>query len=239
MDREESWRTIRAQRLSLADLLEGLTDAQWDATSLCTDWRVRDVAAHVAVAPQVPGLSSMLADAVHARGSFNRLNHDVAVRHAARPVTQIVAELREHAGSRRLPVVTNYRNILFDILVHGQDIAVPLGLRCDTATDTTWAVGNGADVRGPIDALLMLLTGRPAAIPRLAGDGLPDLTERLRRNHRGRNDPPTDADPAGDPAQPDQAPPPLDNGNTSGRIRSPVRHLRNEAMHACPGIPPS
>jgi uncharacterized protein (TIGR03083 family) len=250
MDREDSWRTIRAQRLSLADLLEGLTDAQWDTPSLCAGWRVRDVAAHVAVAPQVPGLSSMLADAVRARGSFNRLNHDVAVRHAARPITQIVAELREHAGSRRLPVVTNYQNILFDILVHGQDIAIPLGLRRDmpveaaragasrvwtmgwpfwasrrlrgfrlTATDTTWTVGNGADVRGPIDALLLLLTGRPAALPRLTGDGLPDLTARLCRTHRDRNGPPTDWVPR-------------------AILPNPTRYRRRSTMEICSGKDP-
>jgi uncharacterized protein (TIGR03083 family) len=80
------------------------------------------------MAPQVPGLGSMLADGIRARGSFHRLNHDVAVRHATtRPTHDIVAELRTHADSRRLPVVTNYRNILFDVLVHTQDIAIPLG----------------------------------------------------------------------------------------------------------------
>lgn len=43
----------------------------------------------------------------------------------------LVSELRQHAASRRLPVVTNVRNILFDILVHGQDIATPLGVQRD------------------------------------------------------------------------------------------------------------
>ena len=69
----------------------------------------------------------MLADGIRARGSFHRLNHDVAVRHAARPTRDIVAELRMHADSRRIPVVANYRNVLFDVLVHTQDIAIPLG----------------------------------------------------------------------------------------------------------------
>jgi uncharacterized protein (TIGR03083 family) len=210
MDREDSWRVIQAQRHILAEMLEGLTDTQWETPSLCEGWRVRDVAAHVAMAPQVPGPSSMLADAVRARGSFNRLNHDVAVRHAGRPSTQIVTDLREHASSRRLPVVTNYQNILFDILVHGQDIAIPLGIRHLmpieaartgatrvwtmgwpfwarrrlrglrlTAVDTTWTVGDGADVRGPIAAMLLLLTGRPAALPQLTGDGLPTVTASL------------------------------------------------------------
>jgi uncharacterized protein (TIGR03083 family) len=127
MDREESWQVIAEQRLGLARLLEGLSDAEWEQPSLCLGWRVRDIAAHVAMAPQVPGLASILAEGIRARGSFHRLNHDIAVRHAARPTSDIVAELRTYADSRRLPVVTNYRNILFDVLVHTQDIAIPLG----------------------------------------------------------------------------------------------------------------
>jgi uncharacterized protein (TIGR03083 family) len=127
MDREASWQVIEAQRLSLADLLDDLSAEEWQMPSLCAGWRVRDVAAHVAMAPQLPGVRAMLVDGLRARGSFHRLNHDVAVRHADRPTTQLVAELRQYAHSRRLPAVTNYRNILFDVLVHGQDIANPLG----------------------------------------------------------------------------------------------------------------
>lgn len=127
MDEERSWAAITAQRLRLAELLDGLSDAEWEQPSLCSGWRVRDVAAHVAMAPQAPGLGAMLADTVRARGSFHRLNHDVAVRLAARPTSDIVAEMRATAESRHLPVVTNYRNILFDVLVHTQDIAIPLG----------------------------------------------------------------------------------------------------------------
>src|SRR4051794_14129024 len=127
MDREQTWQTIEHERLRLADLLATLTGDEWDRPSLCAGWRVRDVAAHVAMAPQPPGPWTMLVEGVRARGSFHRLNHDVAVRHADRPGADLVAELREHSASRRLPVVTNYRNILPDILVHSQDIAIPLG----------------------------------------------------------------------------------------------------------------
>lgn len=127
MDEDDSWRAITAQRLSLAELLDDLSDAEWEQPSLCAGWRVRDVAAHVAMAPQAPGLGSLVADVVRARGSFHRLNHDVAVRLAARPTQDLVDELRAHARSRNLPAVTNYRNTLFDVLVHTQDIAIPLG----------------------------------------------------------------------------------------------------------------
>ena len=100
MNREQSWQVITEQRLALAQLLDGLSDTEWEQPSLCAGWRVRDVAAHVAMAPQVPGLGSMLADGIRARGSFHRLNHDVAARHAARPTGDIIAELRTYADSR-------------------------------------------------------------------------------------------------------------------------------------------
>ncbi|HET6533922.1 MAG TPA: maleylpyruvate isomerase family mycothiol-dependent enzyme [Actinoplanes sp.] len=209
MDSATGWQVITDTRLRLADLLAQLDPPDWDRPTLCAGWRVRDVAAHVAMAPQPPGLGSMLADAARARGSFHRLNHDLAVRYAdRRSAADLVADLRHHAASRRLPVVTNYRNILFDVLVHGQDIAVPLhrdlavppdaavagATRVWTmgwpfwarrrlrgvhlvATDAEWSAGRGADVRGPIGALLLLLTGRTgAAVPRLDGPGVPHLT---------------------------------------------------------------
>jgi len=148
VNREQSWQVITEQRLGLAAMLERLSDTEWERPSLCAGWRVRDVAAHVAMAPQVPGLGSMLVDGIRARGSFHRLNHDVAVRHAARPTRDIIADLRTYADSRRLPVVTNYRNIHFDVLVHTQDIAIPLGrdypmpLEAATAgAERVWTMG--------------------------------------------------------------------------------------------------
>ena len=210
MDREESWRVIERHRRMIAELLEDLPAEQWNVPSLCVGWRIRDVAAHVAMAPQPPGPLTMLVEGIRAGGRFHRLNHDVAVRHAERPGADLVAELREHAASRRLPIVTNYRNIMPDILVHTQDIAIPLGRNVSmpvdaaaagasrvwtmgwpfwakhrlagfrfSATDTEWSAGYGAEVHGPIAALLLLFTGRPAALATLTGAGLPVLTERF------------------------------------------------------------
>jgi uncharacterized protein (TIGR03083 family) len=221
MDREQTWRVIEQERLRLADLLDTLADNEWDSPSLCAGWRVRDVAAHVVLAPQLPGLGHMLVEGIRAHGSFHRLNHDISVRHAdSRSSVALVTELRDHAASRRLPAVTNYRNILYDTLVHAQDIAIPLrrqhpmpseaaraaaarvwtmswpfwarrrlaGLRLN-ATDVEWTAGGGPhEISGPIDALLLLLTGRTAALGRLTGPGIPALTARLtgrpQRNRR-------------------------------------------------------
>jgi uncharacterized protein (TIGR03083 family) len=207
MDIEETWREIEQHRRTIADLLEGLTPQQCESPSLCTGWRVRDVAAHLTLISLPPAPGSLLADLVRARGSMHMLNTLTTKRRAQRPPEQLVIDLKTHAASRKLPVVTDRRNVLFDLLVHGQDIAVPLGIDLPippaaaaegatrvwamgwpfwarrrlrglhlSATDVDWSVGSGAEVRGPIRALLLLLTGRTAAAaPLLSGPGLARL----------------------------------------------------------------
>jgi uncharacterized protein (TIGR03083 family) len=127
VDRDECWKVIAEHRRGLADLLEDLTEDQWDHPSLCSEWRVRDVVAHVAMTPKPPGLASMVAGAVRVRGDFDRLNRDFALQYAGTTPAELIAQLREHADSRRRVIITSYRNLLFDVLVHIQDIAVPLG----------------------------------------------------------------------------------------------------------------
>ena len=41
------WATIAAERGALGDDLTGLTAAQWETRSLCTQWSVRDIVAHM------------------------------------------------------------------------------------------------------------------------------------------------------------------------------------------------
>jgi hypothetical protein len=48
-----------------------------------------------------------------------------------------------------------------------------------TATDTPWSVGEGLEIRGPILAILMVLTGRLVCLPQLTGEGAVALRERL------------------------------------------------------------
>jgi uncharacterized protein (TIGR03083 family) len=213
VERENQWRVIAQQRRVLADLLAGLDDDQWDRPSLCDRWRMKDVAAHIALTPQSPGLPAIVAKAARVRFDFDRVNHDMAVAHADRSPSELVALLRELADSRRKPAITTVDNLVFDTLVHIQDVAIPLGrtvampveaaregaervwrmgwpfwakrrlrgLRL-VATDTTWSAGEGAEVRGPVQALLLLLTGRiEAALPSLDGPGAPQLAGRAAR----------------------------------------------------------
>jgi hypothetical protein len=48
------------------------------------------------------------------------------------------------------------------------------------ATDSDWAAGDGLEIRGTIGDLLLVLTGRAAAVlDDLDGDGVPELRRRL------------------------------------------------------------
>ena len=74
---------IAGQRRVLADLLAGLNENQWQQPSLCAEWRVKDVAAHVALTPQSPGIVRIVIDALRARGALQAVNRDMAIAHAA------------------------------------------------------------------------------------------------------------------------------------------------------------
>jgi uncharacterized protein (TIGR03083 family) len=148
VERDEMWAVIASQRRLLADLLDGLEEADWQQPSLCSAWRVRDVAAHVALTPQSPGLLRILGRAVLARGDFDALNRDLAVEHANRQGADLVDELRRLADDRHTPAITTLDNLLFDTLVHVQDIAVPLGRTVEmpleaarTGAERVWRMG--------------------------------------------------------------------------------------------------
>jgi uncharacterized protein (TIGR03083 family) len=52
---------------------------------------------------------------------------DSARRHAVVPTGQLIAEIGAMVGSRRTAPAVTHLEPLIDVLVHGQDIAIPLG----------------------------------------------------------------------------------------------------------------
>lgn len=215
VDRHRVWQVIDTQRTKLADLLEDLSDDEWRQPSLCAGWTVRDVAAHLTL--QQLGLTDVIAMMLRWRGSMDRTIQDAAHRRAtALSTEQIIAEIRGMVGSRRHNLGVTHLETLIDILVHGQDIAIPLGRHHDMppaaaataasrvlsmrwppplpaartvtgfrliATDTPWSAGVGPEVHAPMAALLLVCTGRLAALPQLSGDGAADLTARLSQSN--------------------------------------------------------
>lgn len=208
---DANWALIETERATLADLLASLSADQWEASSLCSEWRVRDVAAHLAMTPAgAPTIRTMLRALAHNRGHLWSAGRDVAIAHAARSTDQLVAELRRDAACRTKPIFVSADNILLDLLVHGQDIAVPLGIarhvapsagqislhrlwdmgwpfharrRFDGVTlqavDCGWSAGQGPVASGTAAAILLLLTGRTAALDQLHGSGVELVRHRV------------------------------------------------------------
>jgi uncharacterized protein (TIGR03083 family) len=125
MDRDAIWQHVDTERAWLADRLEALPEQAWDQDSLCEGWSVRDVGAHLAMAQA--RVRDIVWPALRTGFRYNAMIRYAAVRS---PIThqQIVATLRGFVGSRRrAPLVTDVEPLL-DILVHTQDICVPLGI---------------------------------------------------------------------------------------------------------------
>ena len=189
MDRDELWTTIDTERASLADLLTALSAEEWERPSLCPGWRVRDVAAHLTLAHA--GLAFALPALVRARGSFDRMVHDTAVTAAAAPTDRLVADLRAMVGSRRHAVGTTELEPLIDVLVHGQDVAVPLGRErpvppgaAAVAATRVWAMGWPFWARRRLHGVELVATdsdwraGSGPAVHGVTGDLLTLLTGR-------------------------------------------------------------
>ncbi len=125
MDTDGIWRCVDEQRAGLADLLDGLNAEQWMAPSLCDGWRVRDVAAHLTHSGMPP--VRMIVEAVRSGLRFDSMIRRLG-RQDPRSQAEIVAALRAVVGSRVKVPGTSAQQVLIELLVHGQDIAVPLGI---------------------------------------------------------------------------------------------------------------
>jgi uncharacterized protein (TIGR03083 family) len=209
VDSQAIVRAVEAERRDLADLLDRLAPADWDVGSLCAGWTVRDVVAHLTLATRLSKPAAVLG-VVRARGDINRMISDAARRRAGEfGPAELIAQLRATAGSARRPLGTQPADVLVDLLVHGQDIARPLGrtrpMRPErvlpalehvwrssfygarkrfsglrfVATDLDWSAGEGPEVRGPGGELLLLLTGRQAGLDGLDGPGAAAAGARL------------------------------------------------------------
>ncbi|MCW0213021.1 MAG: maleylpyruvate isomerase family mycothiol-dependent enzyme [Pseudonocardia sp.] len=215
LERADIDSALRTERLSLCGYLDDLGEAEWSAQSLCTAWTVRDVVAHLTFTTRAT-VPFVLKAAIRARGSFDRMEETVAADRAARFTTdELVGQLRESADSSRRMPGSGPMDPLMDLLVHGQDIARPLGrrhaMRRDlalpalvyvaanrfmggprrvaglqlVATDAEWSSGVGPSVRGTAEDLLLVAAGRPAALATVTGPGVDVLAGRMAGRRSG------------------------------------------------------
>jgi uncharacterized protein (TIGR03083 family) len=126
----DTFAEIADERRTLADLLSGLTDDQQNTQSLCSEWTVHDVVAHLVVPLEVSTPKFALA-MLACRGDFDRANVRLAREQGRRPFGELTEVLRRRADSRFTPPGSGPEAPLTDLLVHGVDIRWPLGLPRD------------------------------------------------------------------------------------------------------------
>lgn len=117
---------LRVEREALIQTFAELTDEQWQQPSLCTEWRIVDVAAHLAWAPVLGPVAGAVALARN-RGSLNRMIASTAVGWSSRGRDAILAQLRANLESGTTPIGMPTVAALADAVVHGGDVRRPLG----------------------------------------------------------------------------------------------------------------
>jgi uncharacterized protein (TIGR03083 family) len=204
----DTMRLARDERADLAELLSGLASEQWEAPTLCTLWRVRDVVAHIFSYEDL-ALVALVRRLTASRFDGDRVNALGVAAYADHDPDDLLARVREHLQPSGLTARFGGRIALTDGLIHHQDIRRALGLPREVpvdrvqvalrfapgappigaakrlrgltfvATDLDWTTGRGPAVEGPGEALLMAMAGRPAALPELSGPGKPTLADRI------------------------------------------------------------
>jgi uncharacterized protein (TIGR03083 family) len=204
----DTWAMIADARTDLADYLENLSEEDWDAPSLCRQWRVRDVVGHLVQATTKIRVDVIIKRLVHNGFNVNKTIANAAKEDGAKPPAQLLKELRAGINSQIRPPTTSVPSLLGDVVVHTQDIRRALGspgtipearLRVTLdhmrgvgtlgnkkriagltlrATDIAWSCGSGPEVSGPGEALLMAMCGRKIALTDLTGPGLAAFATR-------------------------------------------------------------
>lgn len=199
---------VRAERGAFADYLATLQPAQWQATTLCAGWTVKDVVTHV-ISYEELGLAGLARRFI--RGRVVNANQVGVDDYRMLTPDQLVDFLRAHLDPRGLTAAFGGMIALVDGTIHQQDIRRTLGhpreIPADRlrrvlqltrgnprlgvprrirglhlrAVDIDWQTGRGAQITGPAEALMMAMAGRPDALGELTGPGRAVLAARMRQ----------------------------------------------------------
>lgn len=202
------WKEIEAERRELGDLLEGLSDDQWETQTLCEAWKVRHLVAHLS--PSNIKIGALVLGLPASGFNLNRFLSKGAIRAGSGDTEEILKRFQNDVTSRKTPPGVKPPSVLSDVLLHHQDIRRPLGMPRDVpvdrltlvadymkaigfplgvkkriaglrlaASDADWSHGGGPEVTGTLEALTMAMTGRRAAVDDLGGEGVSTLSARL------------------------------------------------------------
>lgn len=201
-------RLARDERADMAAFLGTLSPRQWQAPTLCANWRVREVVAHVISYDEL-ALRRLLALALRGRFRSSRINAAALARYSTCSPEQLLALLRDHLQPQGLLAALGGRPALVEGVIHHQDIRRGLGLPRVipsqrllialrwallgpdigglwrirgvrvVATDLGFSAGAGPEVRGAAEALLMTMVGRRDVASELSGQGQRKSADRI------------------------------------------------------------
>lgn len=183
----QSW--VRPTFTGLAELLASAPVQTWDAPSLCDEWRVRHVIAHVTMPARLTS-EQFGAEMAAAGGDFGVLSNTVAARDADLPVAEHLAQLRSPVLHAWQPPGGGAAGALSHAVIHSLDVTIALDRSAVTppealiavldqlteshgaifsvdltavrleADDVDWNWGDGELVRADAGRLVALLSGR-------------------------------------------------------------------------------
>lgn len=202
------WALAHAERAALGKDLSHLSAEQWRHGTLCGQWDVEDIVAHLTAAAslnQWRWVRSMLG----ARFRADVHNRRRMVEHRGNTPAETLDRFRAVSGSTTAPS-GHTPAYLGEVVVHAQDIRQPLGLSRTPSVDaltpvaeffarrnftvasrTTvaglqlraddgpFATGTGPLVTGSTLALVMSMAGRSPYVDQLDGPGVPTLRARV------------------------------------------------------------
>ena len=184
--------------------LSGLSEHEWAARSLCADWSVQDVLAHMTSTAQMSP-PKFVVGFVGSGFNFSKFSAKGIAKHRGSSSAETLERFRAQQHSTTAPPGPK-PSWLGETIVHAEDIRRPLGIKHDypvdavktvldfyqgsntligtknridgltlRATDADWSHGEGPLVEGRLIDLLMAATGRKAALDNLSGDGVVTL----------------------------------------------------------------
>jgi uncharacterized protein (TIGR03083 family) len=208
MTRPDLMALAEAERTDLLALLQSLTADQWAAQSLCTQWTVRDVALHLVSYDEL-SKAALVATFMRGGIRVDPVNDVALRRYQDIGPDDIIDLLARNLRPRGLTSGFKGGIALTDGTIHQQDIRRALDLprtipseRLEAvldfapgaytlpaknnvkglkliASDVEWSRGDGLEVIGPGEALLLAMAGRPIALDELSGPGLPTFRQRV------------------------------------------------------------
>ena len=216
MDKDTSWRVVDERRVVVVDLLDSLGPDEWATPSLCDGWTVRDVSAHLSmaatssVADVVPwvvrsrgSFDRMIRDSAidRARRPTTQIVDDLrgvvgsrrlapgtlwrdplldVIVHAPDIARPLGISVGVHPDAARTAVDWAWTRVF--PFFPGRRLR---GLRL-VADDVSWSRGHGLELRGPVESLLLVSTGRATGLTELDGPGLDLARERFAVTAPGR-----------------------------------------------------